>query len=88
MLAVLRWPTWAFRLVAASTLRIDGDARSSMADDLARGRATEIDALCGAIVRLAERQGRTAPLNSRLQALVERDPRPRDGRTLRRELGV
>jgi 2-dehydropantoate 2-reductase len=51
-------------------LRIDPHARSSMADDLARGRPTEIDALCGEVVRLAESQGRAAPLNARMVALV------------------
>jgi len=37
---VLRLPTWLFRIVAARMLKIDGQARSSMADDLALGRTT------------------------------------------------
>ena len=69
LLRVLRLPTPLFRLLASRMLRIDPKARSSMADDLAAGRPTEIDVLCGEVVRLASRLGRTAPLN---QAMVER----------------
>ena len=60
---VLRLPTPLFRLLAARMLNIDWRARSSMADDLALGRPTEIDALCGEVVRLAESLGRQAPRN-------------------------
>ena len=35
-----------------------------MADDLAHGRPTEIDELCGEVVRLAGTVDRPAPLNS------------------------
>ncbi len=85
---LLRLPTAAFQRVAARMLRIDARARSSMADDLARGRPTEVDALCGEVVRLARAHGLDAPLNARLQQLVEADPRPRSGRALRAELGL
>ncbi len=68
---LLRLPTPAFRVLAARMLRIDAKARSSMADDFAAGRPTEIDALCGEVVRLARSLGRTAPLNERMKALVE-----------------
>ena len=71
LLMLLRTPSFVFRLAAARMLRIDAQARSSMADDLAAGRTTEIDALCGEIVRLARSQGRSAPLNARMQGLVE-----------------
>ncbi len=67
---VLRLPDPLFRLVAAPMLAIDPLARSSMADDLRTGRAPELDALNGAVARLAERLGRTAPVNARLTALV------------------
>jgi len=82
---VLRLPTWAFRLVAARMLRIDERARSSMADDLRLSRLTEIDALCGELVRLAREHGMRAPLNERMVQLVQAwpsDPRPRGGREL------
>ncbi|MFT7723584.1 MAG: 2-dehydropantoate 2-reductase [Roseateles sp.] len=71
LLMLLRLPTPIFRLAAARMLRIDAQARSSMADDLAQGRRTEIDVLCGEVVRLAGNLHRTAPLNARMQALVE-----------------
>ncbi|MEP1355821.1 MAG: 2-dehydropantoate 2-reductase [Tateyamaria sp.] len=67
---ILRLPTPLFRVVAASMLTIDAHARSSMWDDLKQGRKTEIDALQGAILDLAERHGRQAPLNARMRALV------------------
>ncbi len=68
--AVLRLPTPVFRRLAARMLRIDAQARSSMADDLARGRRTEVDALCGEVVRLAGQVGVAAPLNARACALL------------------
>lgn len=77
VLKLLRLPTPLFRLVAARMLRIDAKARSSMADDLAQGRTTEIDALSGEVVRLARSLQRTAPLNARMQALVQAWPQRR-----------
>lgn len=50
---VLRLPNGLFRRVAARMLTIDDHARSSMQDDLAAGRLTEIDALQGEVLRLA-----------------------------------
>ncbi len=75
--ALLRLPTPLFRLLAARMLRIDPQARSSMADDLALGRPTEVDTLCGEIVRLAQQQGRSAPRNRRISELVAAWPRTR-----------
>ncbi|RTL23877.1 MAG: 2-dehydropantoate 2-reductase [Burkholderiales bacterium] len=74
LLTMLRMPDIVFRLAAARMLRIDAKARSSMADDLAQGRTTEIDALCGEVVRLAQRLKRGAPLNASMQALIEAWP--------------
>jgi 2-dehydropantoate 2-reductase len=87
----LRLPTALFRVLAARMLRIDAKARTSMADDLAHGRVTEIDALCGEVVRLARRHGTAAPVNERISELVRAwpsDPRPRSGAELRAALGV
>ena len=89
--AVLTLPTWLFRLVAARMLRIDSRARSSMADDLALGRKTEIDALCGEVVRLAATTGAAAPLNARMCLLmnsVHRDKRKRSGSEMLAILGL
>jgi len=68
---LLRLPDWLFRIVAARMLKIDAKARSSMADDLALGRRTEIDALSGEVVRLAQSLNATAPRNAKMVALLE-----------------
>lgn len=91
LLVLLRMPTFVFRLAASRMLRIDAKARSSMADDLAAGRTTEIDALCGEVRRLAAELQRTAPLNARMQALVEawsQRRRPYSPAELLRALGL
>jgi len=67
---LLPMPDWAFRLIANRVAGVDPAARSSMADDLAAGRATEVDFLQGEIVALAERSGGRAPINAKLAALV------------------
>ncbi|MEZ5701335.1 MAG: 2-dehydropantoate 2-reductase [Burkholderiaceae bacterium] len=67
---VLRLPTPLFRRLAARMLRIDPKARSSMADDLALGRATEIDVLCGEVARMAASLGLEAPLNEAMVARI------------------
>jgi 2-dehydropantoate 2-reductase len=72
--AILRLPTPLFRLVAARMLRIDAKARSSMADDLALGRPTEIDAFCGEVVRLAQAHGGAAPRNAKMVELLQAWP--------------
>ena len=69
---ILRLPTPIFRRIAAQMLTIDAEARSSMWDDLTQGRKTEIDALQGAILDLAHRHGRQAPLNARMRTLIKR----------------
>jgi len=71
---LMRLPTLLFRVLAARSLRIDDQARSSMADDLALGRLTEVDALCGEVVDLARSVGREAPRNARMVALVKAWP--------------
>ncbi len=66
----LALPTPIVRVVARAQLRIDPEARSSMWEDLVRGKKTEVDDLNGEIVRLAESHGLDAPLNRRVVALV------------------
>lgn len=67
---ILRLPNWIFTRVAARMLRMDAKARSSMWEDLQQGRTTEIDDLCGAVVRLAAQHGGAAPLNEGMCRLV------------------
>ena len=66
----LRLPDALFERVGRAMLTIDPLARSSMSDDLAAGRATEIDWINGEVVSLAKRLGQTAPVNERLCELV------------------
>ena len=68
---VLRLPNWVFKRMAARMLRMDASARSSMWDDLNLGRTTEIDDLCGAVLRLATAQGQNAPFNQRMVQLID-----------------
>ncbi|KRB21420.1 MULTISPECIES: 2-dehydropantoate 2-reductase [Mesorhizobium] len=67
---VLRLPDWLFKRLARRMLAIDPEARSSMWDDLQRGRPTEIDELQGAVLSLAERTGTPAPVLKSVTALV------------------
>jgi len=67
---VLRLPDWLFRRLARRMLAIDPQARSSMWDDLQRGRPTEIGELQGAVLGLAERTGVAAPLTKRVAELL------------------
>ena len=86
---VLQLPNWLFTRVAARMLRIDDKARSSMADDLALGRPTEVDAICGAVVRLAQAHGLQAPRCAQMVDLLSLPkPVPLGGRGLRRALGL
>lgn len=48
-----------------------GDATSSTAQDIAKGKRTEIDSLNGYVARLGERAGVPTPVNSTLHALVK-----------------
>lgn len=68
---VLRLPDWLFGMLAAPLLRMDPLARSSMWDDVQRGRSTEVDDLCGAVVRLATQHGTRAPRNAAMCSLVQ-----------------
>ena len=58
---LLGLPTPLFALLARAQLRVDPAARSSMWQDLSRGRLTEIEELNGEIVRLARSIDRRAP---------------------------
>jgi 2-dehydropantoate 2-reductase len=67
---ILRLPDWLFGLVARQMLAIDPVATSSMAEDLAAGRPTEIDYLQGAVARRAAAHGMDAPISEAVVAAV------------------
>ncbi|HEY7005038.1 MAG TPA: 2-dehydropantoate 2-reductase [Sphingomicrobium sp.] len=72
-------PDWIFKNFFLSRWHIDAKARSSMADDLAAGRKTEVEYLNGELVRLADRLQRSAPVNRAIVELVheaERGAKP------------
>ncbi|OCK57979.1 2-dehydropantoate 2-reductase [Bradyrhizobium sp. LMTR 3] len=70
MPALLRLPDRVFEALLGRTMKIDPEARSSMWEDLQRGRRTEIDYLQGVITEIAERRGLKAPLSRRIVELV------------------
>ncbi len=67
---LLRLPDALFVRLARRMLAIDPAARSSMWEDLQRGRPTEIAAFQGAILRLANANGMDAPCARRIENLV------------------
>ncbi|MBO9491562.1 2-dehydropantoate 2-reductase [Endozoicomonas sp. G2_1] len=68
---LLKLPNWLFTRIAASMLKIDAQARSSMWEDLQLGRPTEIAYLNGEIVKLAHQIGSSAPVNEAIIKLIE-----------------
>ncbi|WP_210009235.1 2-dehydropantoate 2-reductase [Aquirhabdus parva] len=72
---LLNVPDLLFTRLGAKMLTIDPQARSSMSDDLAAGRMTEVDWINGEVVRLAQQLGREAPVNARLIELIHRAER-------------
>jgi len=67
---ILPRPNWLFGLLAVPLIRIDPVARSSMADDLPRGRPTEVQDINGEIVALGQAHGVATPINRHLIALI------------------
>lgn len=68
---LMRLPTPIFKIIAVKMVKIDPLARSSMWEDLERGRKTEIDELQGAVISLAESVGLSAPVCARIAALIK-----------------
>ena len=69
---VVNSPDWLFNNIFLKKWKIDAKARSSMADDLAAGRRTEIDYLNGELVQLADRLQRRAPCNRAIVDLIRK----------------
>ena len=67
---LLRLPDVIFEAMLGRTMKIDPEARSSMWEDLQRGRRTEIDYFQGVITGIAERRGLDAPLSRRIVELI------------------
>jgi 2-dehydropantoate 2-reductase len=69
---LLRLPDPIFNRLLGRTMKIDPKARSSMWEDLQRGRRTEIDYLQGVITGIADRHGLPAPLSRHVVELIRR----------------
>lgn len=67
---LLRLSDAIFNVVLGRTMKIDPKARSSMWEDLQRGRRTEIDYLQGVITAIADRRGLQVPLSRRVVELI------------------
>jgi 2-dehydropantoate 2-reductase len=76
---LLRLPDAIFEALLGRTMKIDPEARSSMWEDLKRGRRTEIDYLQGVITEIAERRGLDVPLSRRVVELIRRAERDGKG---------
>lgn len=63
--------------LAEAACRQTAENRSSMLQDVESGRPTEVDDICGAVVREAQRLGLTAPVNRAMVRLVS-EVLPRD----------
>lgn len=68
--SIMRLPTPVYKLIAARSLKIDPEARSSMWEDLESGRKTEVDELQGAVAALCAKHGLAAPVNTRVKSLI------------------
>ena len=64
-------PNFVFNTIGLKLQKVDEKARSSMADDFAAGRPSEIDYLNAEIVTLAKQHGLTAPVNEKIVDLVK-----------------
>ena len=67
---VIGAPDWLFNTLFIRSWKIDEKARSSMSDDLAHGRKTEVDYINGELVRLAKQLGGDAPVNRLITELI------------------
>lgn len=87
--AIIGSADWLFNNLFLKAWKIDSKARSSMADDLAAGRTTEVDYINGELVALAERLGADAPINRKIVELIraaEAGAQPWAPEALRREV--
>ena len=87
---LLKLPNWIFIRLAKKMLRMDASARSSMWDDVQHGRTTEVDDLCGAVVRLANQMETAAPCNAAMCTLIAAHTKGHrlTGRELRQALRI
>ncbi|MDO6568909.1 2-dehydropantoate 2-reductase [Alteromonas sp. 1_MG-2023] len=76
---IMSLPNFLFKKVAAATLKIDPQARSSMYEDLALNRKTEVDYLNGEIVALGLAHEVSTPANTAIVELIKAAENANDG---------
>ncbi|WOI36332.1 2-dehydropantoate 2-reductase [Alteromonas sp. CI.11.F.A3] len=76
---IMSLPNFLFKKVAAATLKIDPQARSSMYEDLALNRKTEVDYLNGEIVALGLAHHVNTPANAAIVKLIKAAESASDG---------
>ena len=69
---LLRLPDVIFEAMLGRTMKVDPEARSSMWEDLQRGRRTEVDYLQGVITEISAKHGLDAPLSRRIVELIRK----------------
>ncbi|MCE9500285.1 MAG: 2-dehydropantoate 2-reductase, partial [Leptospira sp.] len=67
---VLCLPDFMFFRIASNMIKIDPLARSSMWEDLNKGRLTEIDYINGEIVKLGKKLFIETPINSKIIEMI------------------
>ncbi len=77
--SILSLPNGIFKFVAASMLKMDPQARSSMYEDLTLQRKTEIDYINGEIVKLGQKINVKTPINSGITELIKQAEQARQG---------
>jgi len=68
---LLGLPGFVLKLLLPLMIRVSKSARSSMWEDLSRGRRTEVDLLNGEVTALGGRHGVATPVNAALVSLVK-----------------
>ena len=76
---VLGLSDFLFFRIASTMIQIDPLARSSMWEDLNKGRETEIDYINGEIISLAKSLNAQAPINSKIVELIKVVEKSRSG---------
>jgi len=68
---IVSLPNWIYMLLAKNITNMDPKAKSSMAQDLAKGKATEIDYLSGELISLGKKVNIATPENDRVYQAIK-----------------
>jgi 2-dehydropantoate 2-reductase len=68
---MLQMPNWFFNTLVLPRQKLDPNSQTSMAQDLAAGKPTEIATINGEICHIAQTAGISAPINTKLVQLIK-----------------